>query len=102
VPYFDSYYDLGYNRKLDANLTLDLGARLATADYNSGSLEPSNHRDDWMYTINAGLGYAVNANLSLTGSYSMDLGRNEQDSIANGQTRNFDHYVVSLGAKYNF
>ena len=102
VPYFDSYYDLGYNRKLAANLTLDLGARLATADYNSGDLKPSNHRDDWMYTLAGGLGYALNANLSLTGSYSMDLGRNEQDVIANAQTRNFEHYVVSLGAKYNF
>lgn len=98
VPYFDSYYDLGYNRKLDTNLTLDLGARLATADYNSGNVA----RNDWVYTFAGGLGYAVNRNLSLTGSYSMDLGRNEQDDVANGQLRNFDHYVVSLGAKYNF
>jgi len=102
VPYFDSYYDLSYNRKLTAQLALDLGARLATADYTVGNLAPSDHRNDWQYTLGAGLGYAVNANLSLNAAYTMDLGRNAQDNITNPQTREFDHHLLTLGAKYGF
>ena len=102
VPYFDSYYDLGYNRKLTSQLALDLGARLATADYTVGNLAPSDHRNDWQYTLNAGLGYAVNANLSVNAAYSVDLGRNAQDNITNPQTREYDHHLLSLGAKYGF
>jgi hypothetical protein len=102
VPYFDSYYDLGYNRKLTTKLALDLGTRLGTADYTVGNLAPSDHRNDWQYTLSAGLGYAVNANLSLNAAYSLDLGRNAQDNITNPQTREYDHQLLSLGAKYGF
>lgn len=101
VPYFDSTYDLSYHRKLTDKLGLDLGGRLLTADYNSGNLAACK-RNDWQYTVSAGLGYALNAHASVNLAYALDLGRNAQDGIVNPDTRDFDHQLVSLAALFKF
>jgi len=101
VPYFDCTYDLSYHRKLTDKLGLDLGGRLLTADYNSGNLAAC-RRNDWQYTVSSALGYAFNAHASVNLAYALDLGRNAQDGIANPDTRDYDHQLVSLAALFKF
>lgn len=119
VPYFDSTYDLSYARKLTDKLSLTLGGRLLTSDYTSGlaysaanfnpQTAPSNKRDDWFYTLSIGVRYAITPNLSADLAYAYDLGRNNQDNLGNratgtpvGETREFDHQLVSLGVLFKF
>jgi len=102
IPYFDSMYDLSYHRKLTDKLGLDLGGKLLTADYSSGSLVPNNQRDDWQYTVSAGLGYAFNSHASVNLAYALNLGRNAQDDIVNPQTRDYSQQLISLGALFKF
>jgi len=99
VPYFDSLYDLGYRHKFGRQLALDLGGRIQAADYTSGNLA-SSHRDDWQFSVSAGLSYSFTANLSASLGYGLDLGRNAQDHIVNPQNREFDRHLVSLGATF--
>ena len=102
VPYFDSSYDLAYNRKCTEKLSVDLGGRIATADYTSGNVAIS-QRDDWQYIVSAGVSYAFTSNFSATASYAIDLGRNDQDGLTvNPATREYDRQLVSLGFQYKF
>ena len=101
VPYFDSCFDLGYRRKLTKQLTADLGAKVAAADYTSGNLATC-QRNDLEYSFSAGLGYAFTSHASASLTYSRDLGRNAQDALANAQIREFDRDLVSLGALFKF
>jgi hypothetical protein len=101
IPYFESCYDLSYHRKLTQELGLDLGGRLLSSDYNSGNL-PMCKRDDWQYTVSAGVGYAFNPHLNVNLAYSLDLGRNEEAGVVNAPTREYNHQLVSLGAQYKF
>jgi len=102
LPLFDSLYDLSYKHKFNSQLTGDLGARLVSSDYTSSNLVPSNHRDDWQYTLSVGVSYAFTPNLSATLGYAVDLGRNNQEKITNEQTREFDRHQVSLGMLFKF
>jgi hypothetical protein len=102
IPYFDSLYDLSYRHKFLSQIALDLGARAAGADYASANLAPSNLRNDWQYTLSAGVSYALNANFGLNLAYNLDLGRNEQEGIANPQTREYNRSLFSFGAQYKF
>jgi hypothetical protein len=104
IAYFDSSYDLSYRRKWTSKLTMDLGARLATSDYTESS-GASALRDDWQYTLSAGLGYAFNSHCSMNLAYALDMGRNNQDKLAAGQTekyREFNHQLVSLSGTIKF
>jgi hypothetical protein len=103
IPLFDSLYDLAYKHKFGKKLTLDLGVRLQTSDYNSGNVA-SSLRDDWQYTFVAGLGYNFNAQFSAAMAYSVDLGRNMQDGLpaAVEEAREYEHRLISLGLLYKF
>jgi len=54
IPYFDSTYQLSYQRKWNNRLTLDLVGAILSSDYTSGNL-PSSRRDDYEYSVSAGL-----------------------------------------------
>ena len=100
APYFDSTYDGSYNHKFDERLSLDLGARLLTADYRSGNGAKAN-RVDLQYALYETLHYAINPHWSLELAYTAEFGRNDAD-IANPQTREYNRNLVSLGAQYKF
>jgi hypothetical protein len=95
VPYYDSLFDLVYRRAVTPRLSVDLGGRAWSADYNSGNL-PTCTRDDWQYTVLAGATYTISTHLSANFAYSLDLGRNGQDGIANPQTREYNRNLFSL------
>ena len=100
VPYFDSTYDLNYHHKLTDKLGLDMGAKLLSADYTMGNLSTC-RRDDWQYTVSAGLGYAFNSHVSVGAAYALNLGRAVTDGP--GVTDNqYDQQVVTLGAVFKF
>jgi hypothetical protein len=101
LPYFDSLYDLSYRRKLCKSLALDLGGRLQTADYNCGNV-PSSLRNDWQYTVSAGLTYSLSANVVISGTYGVDFGRNHEDNVVNPQYRQFTHQLGYLGVTFKF
>jgi len=82
-------------------LTADLGVRAGSADYNSGNLSTCTC-DDWQYTFLAGATYAFTKHLSANLAYSLDLGRNAQDGIANPQTREYNRNLISLGVLLKF
>jgi hypothetical protein len=122
VPYFDSTYDLAYSRKVTSDFSFNLGLRALSSDYTSGETTAStsttkapklitNARDDWQYTLTAGLRYNFTPNFSADLAYAYDLGRNQQDGlgstakgtdISTGNARNFDHHLVSLGVLFKF
>lgn len=103
IPYYDSSFDLTYRRKFSKDFFAELGARMLEADYTTGSL-PNAQRIDQQYSVAASLNYAVNANLALNLTYSLDLGRNAEDAVpANMEKyREFDRQVVGLGAVFKF
>jgi hypothetical protein len=94
VPYYDSIVDLAYHSALTSCLSVDLGVRAWDADYNSGSLAAC-RRDDWQYTLLAGTSYTFGPHLSANLAYSLDLGRNAQDNIADPKTREYNRNLVS-------
>ena len=96
VPYYDSMFDLGYRRAVTTRLNVDVGARAWSADYNSGNLSTCT-RNDWQYTLMAGVTYAFSTHVSANLAYSLDLGRNAQDGIANPETREYDRNLASIG-----
>jgi hypothetical protein len=114
VPYFDSTFDLSYSRKVTDALSLSLGGRALGANYNpnnvasqsGGLLGDRAVRNDWLYTVSAGLQYAFNANFSANVAYSYDFGVNEQDGLPAGaagyQPRSFNHQLASLGVVFKF
>jgi hypothetical protein len=95
VPYYDSLFDLAYRRAVTTRLNVDLGGRVWSADYNSGDL-PTCTRDDWQYSVLAGVTYTFSTHLSANLAYELDLGRNGQDDIANPQAREYNRNLVSL------
>jgi len=104
LPLFDSSYDLSYRHKFGKSLSLDLGAKLGCLDYTVAT-GTSSLRNDSMLTGSAGLAYAFSSHLSANLAYSFDLGRNQQDALAAGQTekyREFDRNLISLGATVKF
>jgi hypothetical protein len=100
VPYYDRLFDLVYHRAVTTRLSVDLGGRAWSADYSSGNL-PTCTRDDWQYTVLAGATYAFSTHLSANFAYSLDLGRNGQEGIANPQTREYNRnlFLLSLVLK---
>lgn len=100
-PYFDSSYGLNYGRKITDRLGLDLGARLAQADYTVGNLT-SCARDDLDYVLSADLRCALGANVAADLGYAANLGRNAQEDVANPQNREFNSQEVSLGVQFKF
>jgi hypothetical protein len=94
VPYYDSIVDLAYHRVLTCRFSVDLGMRIWDADYNSGNL-PACRRDDWQYTLLAGTTYTFSTHLSANLAYSLDLGRNAQENIANPQAREYNRNLIS-------
>lgn len=101
IPYYDSAYDLSYRRRLGAKFAFELGGRLGGMDYTGGNAATS-LRDDWMYTLTTGCGYAILPHATLNLAYTVDLGRNYQDGVANPQPREFNRQVISLGAVFKF
>jgi len=101
IPYYDSVFDLCYRRKLTRQLTMDLGGRILSSDYTEGNL-PACQRNDWQYTVSAGLAYAINAHTSFNLAYALDLGRNALDSVINPETREYHRNVISLGVLLKF
>jgi opacity protein-like surface antigen len=101
VPYFDSNFDLTYHRKITEKLGLDLGGRALGADYTSGNIA-SCVRNDWQYTVSAGLAYTFSSHVSANLTYVHDFGLSAQDDILNPETRAFDRNLVSAGAVVKF
>jgi opacity protein-like surface antigen len=103
LPYFDSLYELSYRRKLTSQLSLDLTGRIQSSDYTSADIA-TGQRDDWQYTLSAGLSYAFTANLSASLAYTANLGRNAQDGLteAAADPREYNEQLVSLGLLYKF
>lgn len=102
LPLLESTYDLGYRHKFTKDFSADAGFKLGTSDYNCGN-QASSERDDWMYTFTLGLNYNVTANLALNAGYQVDLGRNKENvDPVDGNFRQFDHHLVSLGAVFKF
>ena len=101
VPYYDSIVDLTYRRALTSRLSVDLGVRAWDANYNSGNLAAS-RRDDWQYTLLAGTTYTFSTHLSANLTYSLDLGRNAQDNIADPQTREYNRNLISSSVILKF
>jgi len=102
VPYFDSSYDLSCVHKFNAQWSVDAGAKVLGADYTCGNLGASSLRNDYDFAFAVGAHYALNSHVNFDLGYNADLGRNEQDNIANAQTRNFDRHMVTLGALLKF
>ncbi|MCX6968409.1 MAG: outer membrane beta-barrel protein [Verrucomicrobia bacterium] len=98
-PYVDSVYDLSYRHKISSKLSLQAGARAANANYNPAIL-----RDDWNYTLSAGLRYAFTAQLSGDISYAHDWGVNNEDGLTEVaiHNREFQRSLVSVGTKWQF
>ncbi|MFZ4394940.1 MAG: outer membrane beta-barrel protein [Kiritimatiellia bacterium] len=110
-PYFDSNFDLGYKHQFNKQWSANLGARLQSSDYTVGNnpgTADTNPRNDRLYTLSAGVQYAVTANLTLDVAYSYALARNAGDVGAAPLVtrpvsyREFDDQIVSLGAKFKF
>ena len=101
VPYYDSIVDLAYRRALTSRWSVDLGVRAWDADYGSGNLATC-RRDDWQYTLMAGTTYTFSTHLSASLAYSLDMGRNGQDDIANPQTREYNRNLISGSVMLKF
>jgi opacity protein-like surface antigen len=101
IPYLESSYDLSYKHKFSKDLSLDVGAKVSNSDYTCGT-DGGSARNDIMYTYSVGLNYNITSNLMVNAGYAVDLGRNLQDNASNGDYRQFDHHVVSLGATFKF
>lgn len=103
LPYFDSSYDLTYRHKFSKKLSLDLSGKIQSSDYTWADVAAGN-REDYMYTLAAGVSYAFTSELSATVGYALDLGVNAQDDLTSAQerVREFDHQVVSVGVTYKF
>ena len=96
-PYLDNFYDLSYRHQLTQSLQLALGARAVQANHN-----PAAARNDWEYTLSAGLNYAVTANLGLEVAYMFDRGDNQEDGVLLPATREFERNIFSVGANWKF
>ena len=105
VPYVDTFYDLGYSRKITDQLSLNLGARLGEADYTTAYTAPGK-RDDWMVTLSGGLRYTFNAHWSADLSYEYDRGLNGYGELAESQVpdnkRQFVRNLVSAGVQWKY
>jgi hypothetical protein len=101
IPYFDSTYNLTYHRNVTKALGLELTGQALEANYNSGNLSAC-QRDDWQYTAAISLNYAFNAHFSATLAYTWEMGRSQEDNVANQQFREYDCHAVSLGASCKF
>ena len=120
-PDDENNIDLSYKHRFTDQWSAKLGARAQNSDYSCGeswSSAPGNHspatamtyyKNDCLYTLSAGVQYAVTKNISLDVAYSAFLGRNAQDhadlakaSQLPGLKRRFDDQIVSLGAQYKF
>lgn len=103
IPYFDSLYDLSFRRKFNPRLSVEAGGRLQCSDYTSGNA-PTSLRDDWQYSLTAGLNYNFTANLSTSLTYLVDLGRNAQEGLSAAvvESREYDHHLICLGAQFKF
>lgn len=101
VPYIDTTYELVYRRQIIPKLSAELTGRMLNADYSPGSL-PACKRDDWQYSVCIAATYALNSHASITAGYSLDLGRNAQQNLIHGGSREFDRNLASLGATLKF
>ena len=101
MPYYDSTFDLSYHRKLTDKLGLDLGGKILSSDYTVGHLAAC-HRNDWIYSVSAGVGYAVNAQVNVNLAYTLELGRNGADNVANEQVREYERDLLTLGLLVKF
>lgn len=101
VPYYENLCDLSYHHQFTQKIGWDLGGRLLAWDFTSGNLTAC-RRKDLQYTAVTGLGYAPNAHLNFNLCYTFDWGRNALDGVVNAETREFDHQLVSLVAKWKF
>jgi hypothetical protein len=101
VPYYDSSFDLNYHRKLTEKLGFDLGGKAMSSDYTVGNLAAC-HRNDLDYCVSIGLGYAVNPHVNVNVAYTLELGRNGVDGLANEQTREYERNLVTLGMLVKF
>jgi opacity protein-like surface antigen len=101
VPYYDSAFDLSYHRKLTDKLGCDLGGKIVSADYTEGNLATCN-RNDFVYSVSAGLGYAVNAHMNVNLAYTLELGRNGANDVENEQVREYERNLLTLGLLVKF
>jgi hypothetical protein len=110
APYFDSLFDLSYQRKIVEGLTFTVGGKLLESDYTSGLTKlkadggTTSLRDDGLWVLSAGAGYAFNKHASVNIAYNAFLGRNLQNGLANGvaDTREYDDNQISIGANFKF
>jgi len=99
LPLTDSLYELSYKRKLVNPLTFDLTGRIQSSDYNCGDASTSK-RDDYVYSVSTGLTWVVNPHFNMNLTYTLDLGRNQQDNVDAGDYREYDHQMISFGLQF--
>jgi hypothetical protein len=101
IPYYDSMVDLMYRRVVTSRLSVEIGGRIWDANYRSGNVA-SSQRDDWQYSVIAGLNYAFSSHFSASLGYQLDLGRNGEASVTYPQTRDYNRNLFSCGLLMKF
>lgn len=101
VPYSDGSYELAYHCQLAKQLGFDLGGKFTSYDFTSGNL-PACQRRDLLYTVSSGLNYAINSHISVGINGILNWGRNAQDDVTDGGSREFNQQIVSVGTQWKF
>jgi hypothetical protein len=92
--YEDIKYDLSWRHKFNKNLTAGWGFTVYGGDWQA----PVN-REDWIYTPNAAVTWAVSSRLTGELAYSYDW---VDSRVPNTSGREFTRHLVSLSLKYRF
>ena len=101
TPYFESYYELIWHRKLANKLAIDLGEKLIDWNFTSGNLATCK-RDDQQYTTSVSLDYIVNVHFSITFATTLNYGHNAEANVPNPGTRQFDQQLISMKSQWKF
>lgn len=91
--YEDITYDAVYRRTFSKSLSGNLGFRAYR-----GEFQPV-LRDDWIYTVSAGLGYSLSAKTRLEGSYLYDWAVSD---VSQTEGREYERHLLSLSVRQSF
>lgn len=94
-PYFDSTFEMSFHHQFTRKLGGDLTGKFISYDYRGGNLTTSS-RFDGQYSSSVALAYAVSRHCQLKCGYSVDLGRNLSEVLANPETRSYERQLCSV------
>jgi hypothetical protein len=89
--------DLNYKRKITNKFGVELTGRVDDGDYSLPTV-----RHDWHFSVLGGLRYAFNPHLSADLDYSVAVGWNAIDNLANENSREFTRQIVSLALRFKY